>query len=110
MGRGVELASGEVLRADHVIVATPPPTALPLLPEDWTAERRYLAGITIPSFALVSLFIDRPLDKRVWSYMLPPHKTVVSFVTDALRKAPAMVLSGKSVLQAWTRRHKPWLR
>jgi protoporphyrinogen oxidase len=98
---GVELASGKVLRAEHVVVAVPPPMALPLLPDGWAAERRYLAGITIPSFALVSLFIDRPLDQRVWSYMLPPQKTAVSFVTDALRKAPAMVPSGKSVLQAW---------
>jgi protoporphyrinogen oxidase len=98
---GIELESGEVLRADHVIIAVPPPAALRLLPENWTAERRYLEGITIPPFALVSLFLDRPLDKRVWSYMLPPQKSAVSFVTDALRKAPTMVPSGKSVLQTW---------
>ena len=98
---GVELASGQTLSADYVIVAVPPPAALALLPDEWAVERSYLAGITIPSFALVSLFLDRPLDKRVWSYMLPLQKTAVSFVTDALRKAPAMVPSGKSVLQAW---------
>jgi protoporphyrinogen/coproporphyrinogen III oxidase len=98
---GVELANGQTLPADHVVVAVPPPAALPLLPQDWTAERQYLQSIAIPPFALVSLFLDRPLDKRVWSYMLPPQKTAVGFVTDALRKAPAMVPSGKSVLQAW---------
>lgn len=98
---GVELDTGEILRADHVVIAAPPPAALPLLPKDWTSERRYLEDIAIPPFALVSLFLDRPWDKRVWSYMLPPQKTAVSFVTDALRKAPAMVPSGKSVLQAW---------
>jgi protoporphyrinogen oxidase len=100
---GVELAgSGEALRADHVVVAVPPPVALKLLPPDWNAERQYLSRITIPPFGLVSLFIDRPLDRRVWSFMLPQRPGGASFVTDALRKAPAMVPSGKSVLQAWT--------
>lgn len=98
---GVELTNGEVLGADHVVITVPPAAALPLLPADWASERRYLQNITIPPFALVSLFLDRPLDKRIWSYMLPPQKTAVSFVTDALRKAPTMVRSGKSVLQAW---------
>lgn len=98
---GVELVNGQAQSADHVVVAVPPPAALPLLPQDWAAEQRYLQSITIPPFALVSLFLDRPLDKRVWSYMLPPQTIAVSFVTDALRKAPAMVPSGKSILQAW---------
>ena len=97
---GVELATGEVMRADHVVIAVPPPAALALVPDDWAAERGYLSGITIPPFALVSFFMDRAVDRRVWSYMLPAGKTV-SFFTDALRKAPAMVPSGKSVLQAW---------
>jgi oxygen-dependent protoporphyrinogen oxidase len=104
---GVEPAgSGEIVHADHVVVAVPPPAALALLPEDWTAERQYLGGVTIPPFALVSFFMDRPLDRRIWSYMLPERQSdsqggCVSFFTDALRKAPAMVPSGKSVLQAW---------
>jgi protoporphyrinogen oxidase len=99
---GVALANGTTLRADHVVVAVPPPAALPLLPPDWSAERQYLAGIAIPPFGLVSFFLDRPVDPRVWSYMLPQRSDGVAFVTDALRKAPAMVPSGKSVLQAWT--------
>jgi len=98
---GIELVNGQALSADHVVIALPPPAALPLLPQDWTAERDYLKSVTIPPFALVSLFLDRPLDKRIWSYMLPPQTTAVSFVTDALRKAPGMVPSSKSVLQAW---------
>jgi protoporphyrinogen oxidase len=99
---GVELANGEVLRADHVVVAAPPPAALPLLPADWSIERQYLSGIAIPPFGLVSFFMDRPLDRKVWSYILPTRETGIGFVTDALRKAPAMVPSGNSVLQAWT--------
>ena len=98
---GVELASGDVLRADHVVVAVPPAAASPLLPQDWNAERNYLDGITAPPFSLVSLFLDRPLDPRVWSYMLPEGGSI-GFVTDAARKSPSMAPSGNSVLQAWS--------
>jgi oxygen-dependent protoporphyrinogen oxidase len=97
---GAELASGEIVRADHVVVAVPPPAALTLLPQAWVTERAYLDSITIPPFALVSFFMDRPVDARVWSYVLPEGGNI-SLVTDALRKAPAMVPSGNSVLQAW---------
>jgi protoporphyrinogen oxidase len=100
---GVELeGDAHVVTADHVVVAVPPPRAAALLPDAWSAERAYLEGVTIPPFALVSFFLDRPLDRRIWSYMLPGDTDrYVSFVTDAARKSPAMVPSGKSVLQAW---------
>ncbi|MPZ57869.1 MAG: FAD-dependent oxidoreductase [Rhizobiales bacterium] len=101
---GAELeGSGHIVRADHVVVALPPPRAAALLPEHWIAERRYLSGITIPAFSLVSFFLDRPLGRGIWSYVLPENAARhVSFITDASRKSPAMVPSGKSVLQAWT--------
>jgi protoporphyrinogen oxidase len=99
---GVAFEDGQVAAADHVVVALPPPKATPILPDAWSDERQYLNGITIPPFALVSLFLDRPLNRKIWSYVLPPDSTRhVSFVTDAARKSPAMVPSGKSVLQAW---------
>jgi oxygen-dependent protoporphyrinogen oxidase len=100
---GVELdGNGRVVRADHVVVAAPPPRAAALLPETWISERQYLQGITIPPFALVSFFLDRAVDSRIWSYVLPENGArYVNFVTDAARKSPAMVPSGKSVLQAW---------
>jgi protoporphyrinogen/coproporphyrinogen III oxidase len=100
---GVELeGDGRVVRADHVVVALPPPRAAAVLPDAWAGERRYLQDIAIPPFALVSFFLDRPLERRIWSYMLPEEAgRFVSFITDAARKSPAMVPSGKSVLQAW---------
>jgi protoporphyrinogen oxidase len=100
---GVELeGTAQVIAADHVVVAVPPPRAATLLPDAWSGERAYLEGITIPPFALVSFFLDRPLDRRIWSYVLPGDTDRgVSFVTDAARKSPAMAPSGKSVLQAW---------
>ena len=100
---GVELAgSGEVVRADHVVVATTPPTALPLVPDDWKDERAFLAGITIPPFVFPTFFLDRPLEKNVWSYVAQMDRGKrVSLVLDAARKSPRMVPSGNSVLQPW---------
>ncbi|MDI3470147.1 MAG: hypothetical protein OJF62_002210 [Pseudolabrys sp.] len=98
--KGIALVSGAIQSADHVVVAVPPAVASLLLPEDWTAEREYLDGIVQPPFALVSFFLDRPLDPKVWSYMLPAGG-LVGFFTDAARKAPAMAPSGRSIVQAW---------
>jgi hypothetical protein len=100
---GVSLAgSGEVLRADHVVVATTAPRAAAMCPGDWRVEREVLGSVRIPPAVIVSFFLDRPLEKDVWSYMFPAAKgRIVSFCTDAARKNPAMVPSGKSILQAW---------
>lgn len=100
--RGVELATGEVVPADHVVVATEAPCAASLLPADWTEERTFLAGVELLPALIVSFFLDRRLEARVWSYFAPANGTgFISFVTDALEKSPAMVPSGRSVLQAW---------
>jgi protoporphyrinogen oxidase len=98
---GVAFANGAVETADHVILAVPPAAALAMLPEDWRAERAYLGGIVQPPFTLVSFFMDRPLDPKVWSYMAPAGG-LISFFTDAARKAPAMAPSGRGILQAWS--------
>ncbi len=100
---GVELeGSGQALAADHVVVATTPPVAARMVPEDWGAEREFLESITIPPFVFPTYFLDRPLEKGVWSYVTrqgSPHK--VNIVLDASRKSPHMVPSGKAVLQPW---------
>ncbi|MSP63075.1 MAG: FAD-dependent oxidoreductase [Myxococcales bacterium] len=100
---GVELdGSGAIRRADHVVVATTPPAALRLVPEDWTLERAFLASVTIPPFAFPTFFLDRPLEPNVWSYVAQQGRGhQVSLVLDAARKNPEMVPSGKSVLQPW---------
>ncbi len=100
---GVELEGrNEVIHADHVVVATVPPVAAGMLPDHWTEERNFLTSIRIPSFTLPVFFLDRPLEKKVWAYLLhnlPGSK--IRFLTDASRKNPAMVPSGKAVIQPW---------
>jgi oxygen-dependent protoporphyrinogen oxidase len=100
---GVELeGSGEALRADHVVVAVPPPHAARLLPEEWSEERRFLSGVEFPPAIIVSLFLDRLLERGVWSYMFQYGKgSTFDFCTDATAKNPASVPSGRSILQTW---------
>jgi oxygen-dependent protoporphyrinogen oxidase len=100
---GVELAgSGEVRRADHVVVATTPEPARGMLPEDWTLEREFLGSVTIPAFAFPTYFLDRPFEKRVWSYMAQHDRgKYVSVIIDAGEKNRTMVPSGKAVIQPW---------
>jgi protoporphyrinogen/coproporphyrinogen III oxidase len=102
--RGVELdGSGATFSADHVMIATEAPRAAQLLPEDWSVEREFLSGTSLPPAMIVSFFLDRPLERKVWSYFSPPSgpRKLVSFLTDASEKCPDMVPSGKAVLQAW---------
>jgi protoporphyrinogen/coproporphyrinogen III oxidase len=94
--------SGRSVRADHVVLAAPPRALEPMLPPAWQAERTFLGGVTFPPAMVVSLFLDRPLERGVWSYMIQAgREQLISFCTDAAQKNPAMVPSGNSVLQAW---------
>jgi oxygen-dependent protoporphyrinogen oxidase len=100
---GVALeGSGEVLRADHVVVAVTPPRAAALVPETWAVERAFLSGVRMPPAVITSFFLDRPLEKGVWSYLVNGGPAArVRFFTDASQKVPAMVPSGRAILQAW---------
>jgi oxygen-dependent protoporphyrinogen oxidase len=100
---GVELSgSGVVEPADHVVVATTPASAARMLSEEWTVERAFLDGVRLAPAFIVSLFLDRPIGDAVWSYMYPRGSgRLVAFVTEASKKEPRMVPSGKAILQGW---------
>ena len=100
---GVELSgSGKTLTADHVVLATPPAQTASMLPMTWHEERRFLEAIEMPAFVLPVFFLDRPLEVGVWSYMMPPDGGgLISYFTDASRKNPRMVPSGKAAVQPW---------
>ena len=100
--RGVELSDGTTIKASHVVLAVPPQRAAALLPPDWQAERQFLAAIPHPPAVIATLFLDRPLEAGVWSYVMRPNPgRLVSFCVDAAQKAPGMVPSGRAALQAW---------
>lgn len=100
---GIEIqGSGRVIEADHVVIATTPPPAMAIIPRDWNEERQYLESIRIPSFVLPTFFLNRPLQKNVWSYLMKEDpQRLIAFITDASQKNPAMVPSGNAVIQPW---------
>ncbi|MFQ5458244.1 MAG: FAD-dependent oxidoreductase, partial [Myxococcota bacterium] len=92
----------EVLAADHVVVATTPPAALRFVPAEWRAEREFLESVTIPPFTFPTFFLNRPFEKKVWSYVTQRGSAgKLSIIIDAAQKNPAMVPSGNAVIQAW---------
>ncbi len=100
--RGVELEGGEVVKADHVIVGATAPRAATMVPDEWKTEKEFLSGVRIPPGLIITFFLDRPLEKGVWSYFSQAGTGKrVSFCTDISQKTPAMVPSGNAVLQAW---------
>ncbi len=99
---GVGLADGTTVPADRTLVATPPAAAAELLPDTWQDERMFLSSIEQPPAIVVTLFLDRPLERGIWSYVFrPDRKRLASFCVDASMKNPAMTPSGKAALQAW---------
>lgn len=100
--KGVTLQSGDIVPADHVVVACPAPAAAEIVPETWTEVRQYLAEVAMPPAVLTHLFLDRELEKGVWTHLLPRnHNGPVQFFVDTQQKNPSGNKSGKATLQAW---------
>ena len=95
-------ANNHEIAADHVIIATEGPSVSRLLPKEWKTEKDFFNGIQAPSFILPTFFLDRPLQKNVWSYILDKSSgSIIDMVIDASQKNPHMVPSGKAVIQPW---------
>ena len=101
-GTGFELTNGERIEADHVIVAAHAPSAAELTPDTWVEEKAFLSSIEMPPTYIVSFFLNRVMEKDVWSYFLPmDHTGPVTFCVDAQQKSPGNHPSGKANFQAW---------
>jgi protoporphyrinogen/coproporphyrinogen III oxidase len=100
---GVEIdGSSEMVRGDHVVVATTSTEAAKVLPIEWAEERAFLDSVRIPAVVLPTFFLDRPLAAGIWSYMSQAGRGGhVSFVVDAARKNPVLAGTDNSILQAW---------
>jgi protoporphyrinogen oxidase len=96
------LINNREIKADHVIIATEAPSVSNLLPDEWHSEKDFFQSIQAPSFILPTFFLNRPLQKRVWSYMLDKSTgCMIDMVIDASQKNPNMVPSGNAVIQPW---------
>lgn len=97
---GVQLENN-VIKADHIVVATTPPVASKIVPESWGEAHKFLDGINIPQFSLPTFFLDRAIEPGVWSFLLHQREGMISYLTDASQKNREMVPSGKSIIQPW---------
>ena len=99
---GVVTAKGETIEADYTILAMPPSATSAILPADWVAEQEFLQSISHPPMMVVTLFLDRALKTKVWSYVFREETDkLVSFCVDGAKRNPNMAPSGKAALQAW---------
>ena len=101
---GVAIAGSEkVFKADHIVVATPADIACNLIPDDWHEGKAFLASVKAPEFVLPTFYLDRPLQKNVWSYMMHHSNDdgMISYLTDASQKNPKMAQTSSAIIQAW---------
>jgi len=99
---GVVTANGEAVEADRTILAMPPSATSAIIPDEWAAEQAFLRSISHPPMMVVTLFLDRPLKTKVWSYIFREGgDKLVSFCVDGAKRNPNMAPSGKAALQAW---------
>ena len=99
---GVELPDGRIEEADHVIVATTPFAAKKLLPTQLSEQKAFFESIPQTPLPKPFFFLNRPLNKEVWSYFNKPGEArLFGFAVDEAMKCPDMVPSGNSVLRAY---------
>jgi protoporphyrinogen oxidase len=100
---GVELESGEQMRADHVILATTLGSAAEIVPEQFPEIRSFLSDFPHVSNPMVFFYLDRRLSDDIACYMGPSHLDLkYPMAIDHAVKVPSMVPSGNSILSAWS--------
>ncbi len=101
---GVEMAgSGEIHRADHVILAVAPIHASALLPDHYMDQKQFFDSIIKTPQALPVLYLDRPLPTGAFGYMGDPRSAGYFWMaSDGAFKVPEMVPSGKSAVILWS--------
>ncbi len=101
--RGVRIAdTDEVVACDRVLIATTPGAASNLLGAGYEKEKTFLDKIACPPFALLNLYLDRPLEDGVWAYVMPPKEdALITMCVNAAQKNPRACPSGKTTLQIW---------
>jgi protoporphyrinogen/coproporphyrinogen III oxidase len=101
--RGPEL----VLEAEAVVVATPPPQALPLLPAAGRERRELLAAFKHIPAVVVHLGLDRPpREPAAWLSLQREHYGALNSVVLEHHKAPERVPPGRGLVSFYW--HGDW--
>lgn len=100
---GVQLSDGRAIKADHVIVACPINAAAQIVPDEFGPARDYLSAVPNTPLPLVFFFLDRPLPTSSYAFFAHAFQpgAIFNMALDHMRKMPAMVPSGKSIVSAW---------
>lgn len=100
---GVILADGTKRHARHIVLATAPHHAADLLPDELSEQRNFFETILAIPQDLPILYLDRPLEPGVFSYIGDPRTAgYFWFALDTRYKVPEMVPSGKSIITLWS--------
>lgn len=98
---GVELEN-EVLRADHVILATEPPAAAKILPDELKSQKEFYEKVVPTKRPFPVFFLNTTLEDEDFGHLNKPSKRPnVTFIFNHSAKMPEMVPSGKTILAAW---------
>ncbi|HEY2032183.1 MAG TPA: FAD-dependent oxidoreductase [Rhizomicrobium sp.] len=99
---GIRLKSGEMIKADYVIVATPIGCAAELMPDELKFAREFLSSFPHTPLPLVFFFLDRPLKADSYAFFGHPLRdTIYNVALNHTRKTPYMVKSGRAIISAW---------
>jgi protoporphyrinogen oxidase len=100
---GVQLATGQSLKAEHVIVATTIGAAARFVPDELPQVKDFLTSFNNTPIPLVFFFLDRPLNIEPYAFFAHPYQpnAIYNMALEHARKLPAMVPSGKAIISAW---------
>lgn len=100
---GVELLNdSEVVLADHVIMATEPPAAAKILPDELKVQRDFFEKVVPTKRPMPVFFLNKAIDDTEFGHLNRPSKRPnVTFIFNHSSKMPEMVPSGNTILAAW---------
>jgi len=104
---GVQLEKdGEIIKADHIVLAAEPPAAAKILPDELAEQRDFYQQVVPTRRPMPVFFLDSSLSNSDFSGVFghvnkPSRRHNVMYIFDHTEKTPEMVPSGKSILAAW---------
>jgi len=100
---GVELASGEKILADQVVLTTTLDKTASIVPPEFKEIRSFLGEFPHTQNPLVFFHLDCRLSDNIACYMSPPSSDLDFIMAlDHSNKVPIFVPGGNSIISAWS--------
>lgn len=99
---GIELANGEIMKADQVVLTTPLGATAKIVGEGYGEVYEFLREFPFTQNPMVFFRLNKPLVDGVATYFSAPQEQLnFPMAIDHLFKAPEMIKSGNSFISAW---------